>query len=341
MENNTNYNVSELLTPDMKTLLQQPLELDMISERTGPGGRPLSYIEAYAVIDQANRIFGEGVWGFRVSEGPTLREVPIWDSQGTIVKRELFYTSRVAVYLFGQKVFEDVGTNTVSMPKDGTAPSAEAHETSFKGCVSDGLKRALRAFGPQFGNSLYAGDDDGQIVDPSAPACPKHGAGRHVRESNRGDGYFCAHRDSGTESGFCDYTPRVPESAAPATRQDAAAMTAQRPARGQSSAPRAQAATPTAASTPTTYDEEEWGYIHPENAAPAPPPAPPAVNGNHGAAPVSRDDMVNRYVEIGESIGLNRGQIFANFYKKFGKPITQATDEELTRELTDAEAIGA
>ena len=33
--------------------------------------------------------------------------------------------------------------------------TGEGHETAFKGCVTDGLKRALRSFGEQLGNSLY------------------------------------------------------------------------------------------------------------------------------------------------------------------------------------------
>ena len=50
---------------------------------------------------------------------------------------------------------QDVGIGIVAVPRDGTAPKKEAYETAIKGAVSDGLKRAARTLGPQFGNDLY------------------------------------------------------------------------------------------------------------------------------------------------------------------------------------------
>ena len=43
----------------------------------------------------------------------------------------------------------DVGFHAVA------EETAEGHETAFKGAVTDALKRALRGYGDQFGNSLY------------------------------------------------------------------------------------------------------------------------------------------------------------------------------------------
>ena len=54
--------------------------------------------------------------------------------------------------------------------------TAEGHETAFKGAVTDALKRALRTFGPQFGNSLYgdlANQPAGGAGDTLAPALRK------------------------------------------------------------------------------------------------------------------------------------------------------------------------
>ena len=42
--------------------------------------------------------------------------------------------------------------------------SAQGHETAYKGAVTDGLKRALRTLGAQFGNDL-AGDGGNGAAD--------------------------------------------------------------------------------------------------------------------------------------------------------------------------------
>ena len=102
------------LPPAVTRELAKPLDPSLVSQRRGRAGRDYSYIEGHTVIDQANRIFGHGGWGF--------------DLAGEVVLRE---------------------TENVD-PKTG-----EGHETAFKGCVTDGLKRALRSFGEQLGNSLY------------------------------------------------------------------------------------------------------------------------------------------------------------------------------------------
>ena len=63
------------------------------------------------------------------------------------------YTCRVAVYLFGVKLFEDVGLDIVEEPKDGRIPDAGDHETAYKGSIANGLKRALRASVHSLANS--------------------------------------------------------------------------------------------------------------------------------------------------------------------------------------------
>jgi recombination DNA repair RAD52 pathway protein len=51
-----------------------------------------------------------------------------------------------------------VGTEVAAYTRDGHAPSPQSHETAIKGAVTDGIKRALRSFGDQFGASLYDKD---------------------------------------------------------------------------------------------------------------------------------------------------------------------------------------
>ena len=63
------------------------------------------------------------------------------------------YSATVTVHVTGAPSRTDVGFSTVQKWKTGYTP--EAHDTAMKGAVTDALKRALRSFGHQFGNSLY------------------------------------------------------------------------------------------------------------------------------------------------------------------------------------------
>ena len=59
------------------------------------------------------------------------------------------YAATVRVTVPGSPSRTDVGFHAV------VEETAEGHETAFKGAVTDALKRALRGYGEQFGNSLY------------------------------------------------------------------------------------------------------------------------------------------------------------------------------------------
>ena len=147
--------------------LAQPLDANLVSQRRGRGNRGFSYLEGRTAIDQANRIFGFGGWGHEVVGGVTLRELDQVDARTGEVKRIRAYSATVRVTVPGVPPRTDVGFRPVS---DETA---EGHETAYKGAVTDALKRALRTFGQQFGNSLYgdvATQPAGGAGDTLAPA---------------------------------------------------------------------------------------------------------------------------------------------------------------------------
>ena len=56
-----------------------PSTPSLVSQRKGRGGRTFDYIEGHAVIDQANRIFGYGGWGYELVGDVTLRQVETVD----------------------------------------------------------------------------------------------------------------------------------------------------------------------------------------------------------------------------------------------------------------------
>ena len=137
------------LTPAVTNALEQPLNPSLVSQRKGRTGRTYSYIEGHTAIDEANRVFGFGGWGYEVVGDVTLRRIETVDSRTGEVKRVHAYSAPVRITVPGAPPRTDVGFHTVA------DESGEGHETACKGAVTDGLKRALRSFGDRFGNGLY------------------------------------------------------------------------------------------------------------------------------------------------------------------------------------------
>ncbi len=139
----------DALAPRVTEALSQPLDPQLISQRKGRGGRMFDYIEGHTAIDQANRIFGFGGWGFELVGDVTLRPIEQTDSRTGEVTSTPAYSAVVRVTVPGAPSRTDVGFQPVA------EESPEGHETAFKGAVTDALKRALRSFGDRFGNGLY------------------------------------------------------------------------------------------------------------------------------------------------------------------------------------------
>ncbi len=63
------------LPPAVVSALEQPLDPALVSQRQGRGNRSYDYIEGHTVIDQANRIFGYGGWGYELVGDVSLRRI--------------------------------------------------------------------------------------------------------------------------------------------------------------------------------------------------------------------------------------------------------------------------
>ena len=137
------------LPPAVTNALGQPIDPALVSQRKGRGGRVFDYLEGHAVIDQANRIFGYGGWGYELAGDVTLRQIENVDTKTGEVKRTHVYSAPVRVTVPGAPPRTDIGFNAVA------EDNADGHETAIKGAVTDGMKRALRSFGVQFGNGFY------------------------------------------------------------------------------------------------------------------------------------------------------------------------------------------
>ena len=170
------------LPPAVVSALEQPLDPSLVSRRDGRGNRQYDYIEGHTVIDQANRIFGYGGWGYELCGDVSLRRIEKVDVRTGELKVNYAYSAPVRVSVVGALPRTDIGFHVV------TDDTPEGHETAAKGAVTDGLKRALRSFGGRFGNGLY-GDQPQANTRAGAPASNNRGNGNgNSGQGNNGNG---------------------------------------------------------------------------------------------------------------------------------------------------------
>ena len=149
------------LSPAVTQALGQPLDSELVSQRRGRGGKFFDYLEGHAVIDQANRIFGYGGWGYELTGDVTLRQIETVDTSTGEVKVSLGYSAPVRVTVAGALPRTDLGVHPV------TEDTFDGHDTAMKAAVTDGMKRAFRSFGVQFGNGFYG--DQPQVGNQPQP----------------------------------------------------------------------------------------------------------------------------------------------------------------------------
>ena len=158
------------LSPSVSQALGQPIDPELVSQRKGRGGRVFDYLEGHAVINQANRIFGFGGWGYELVGDVTLRRIETVDTQTGEVKVDQGYSAPVRVTVAGALPRTDLGVHPVA------EDTFDGHDTAMKGAVTDGLKRAFRSFGVQFGNGFYGDQPQaGNQPQPQRVPAPANG----------------------------------------------------------------------------------------------------------------------------------------------------------------------
>ena len=162
------------LSPSVVQALSQPLDPALLSRRKGRAGRTYDYLEGHVVIDQANKLFGFGAWGYELVGEVTLRRIEVVDAKTGDVKVHQGYSAPVRVTVSGAQARTDIGFHAV------TEENPDGHDTAIKGAVTDGMKRALRSFGVQFGNGLY-----GEPAQKTKPADAK----TSPKGEGQGDGF--------------------------------------------------------------------------------------------------------------------------------------------------------
>jgi DNA repair and recombination protein RAD52 len=135
--------------------LKQELNQELIAYRdeNWGGGRKIAYLETHVAIKQANRIFGFDGWSYEITDLTRVCEIVKTKTDRDGVTKsgwEVGIQCKVKINVDGV-IREDVGYGTGIDYSSLTA----AYESAGKEAASDALKRALRSFGNQFGNSLY------------------------------------------------------------------------------------------------------------------------------------------------------------------------------------------
>lgn len=137
-------------TPEQKTELGKPLNSANVKTRE-QGRSTLSYVEAWHVIAEANRIFDFDAW-----DRETISNVCVSERERKIGKGQYEKDGWGVTYI--AKVRITVG----GVVREGTGAGhgidvdlGLAHESAAKESESDAMKRALMTFGNPFGLALY------------------------------------------------------------------------------------------------------------------------------------------------------------------------------------------
>lgn len=130
-------------TPETIKLLETPLDPKNVKKADSSKGIYGDYIEGWHAINEANRIFGFGAWSYEIDLKHLITEK---NNNGNF---EATY-SCIATVTVGDTKRQGVGHGSGFSKKEGAA-----HEGAAKEAETDGLKRALRSFGNQFGLALY------------------------------------------------------------------------------------------------------------------------------------------------------------------------------------------
>ena len=141
--------------------LNQELDSSRIKTRE-KGNINLSYIEGFDVIDTANLIFGFGNWSYLISK---LEQVS--QEQNNNQNYVVCYKAVVKLIVKDENHTKSISRQDVGFGRGVAKALNDAYENAGKEAVTDGLKRAMRSFGNQFGNSLYDKSRNQQNQDSS------------------------------------------------------------------------------------------------------------------------------------------------------------------------------
>ncbi len=158
-------------------ILNQELDICRIKTRD-KGNISLSYIEGFDVIDTANLIFGYGNWSYLIS---SLTQVS--QEQNHNQNFVVCYKAVVKLIVKDDNHSKSIFRQDVGFGTGVSKTLADSHENAGKEAVTDALKRAMRSFGNQFGNSLYDKTKNHQANNESIPSSSSRPQQTNYRQS--------------------------------------------------------------------------------------------------------------------------------------------------------------
>jgi DNA recombination protein Rad52 len=153
---------------DVASQLDEKIPRDAVSSRSAGGGKALSYLESWYVIDRLNKVFGNLGWDSETTEMVLVSK----PDEKPAYRAKVRITAIVKV---------DDGAY-MKVTKEGTGWGSDKsnlnpHEMACKEAESDALKRAAMKFGMSLGLALYDKSqenvDDGPAPQAPAAAAPK------------------------------------------------------------------------------------------------------------------------------------------------------------------------
>ena len=134
---------------EINAQLQRKLDPSHVKQREGGSGVKLDYLEAWYVIQEANRIFGFDGWDRKTVRLEQIGDVHETKDKYGKIRYKVGYRATVSVRV-GGIVREGSGFG------NGIGPDlVDVHELALKEAESDAMKRAFATFGNPFGLALY------------------------------------------------------------------------------------------------------------------------------------------------------------------------------------------
>ena len=154
---------------EQRIALTAPLNKAHVATRQ-QAGQTLSYLAAWHVIAEANRIFGFAEWDRETVEMRQLGEPRVTLDKFGKEQMRVGYTARVRITVrAGDTVIIREGCGFGSgIDRDVD----QAHESAVKEAESDAMKRALMTFGNAFGLALYDKAQANVVETPPEPVKP-------------------------------------------------------------------------------------------------------------------------------------------------------------------------
>ena len=159
--------------------LNKELDNSRIKSRE-KGNVSFSYIEGFDVIETANSIFGFGNWSYLISK---LEQVS--QEQNHNQNFVVCYKAVVKLIVKDENHSKSTSRQDVGFGTGVSKTLADSHENAGKEAVTDALKRAMRSFGNQFGNSLYDKTRNQQNQDSSYQQKPNYNQNQSYTNRNQ------------------------------------------------------------------------------------------------------------------------------------------------------------